>query len=93
MPVSTESSVYSSLGNRSGASNWQANVALVAGILLGLVYLVSGLWKLVNFWSKRKCRLALASQAQLRLASWKPMRLSCCSRRSIGAGVVYSAPR
>lgn len=48
MPVSTETYVSSSLGDRASASNRKANVALIAGILLGLVYLVSGLWKLLQ---------------------------------------------
>lgn len=48
MPVSSESIVTSGFGERTSAANWKANVALVSGILLGLVYLVSGLWKVLQ---------------------------------------------
>jgi uncharacterized membrane protein YphA (DoxX/SURF4 family) len=48
LPVSTETPLTSGSGVHTGASNWKANVALVSGILLGLIYLVSGLWKLLQ---------------------------------------------
>ncbi|MBV8895108.1 MAG: hypothetical protein JO051_01245 [Acidobacteriaceae bacterium] len=48
MPVSTETYVTPRLGDRTSASNWKSNVALVSSILLGVVYLVSGLWKLLQ---------------------------------------------
>ena len=48
MPVVTETSATAGLRARTSTVDWKANVALVAGVLLGVIYLVSGLWKLLQ---------------------------------------------